>query len=100
MPIRTWLPLTPSTVTLTESPIIRVSRTRRVRINIFVSLHGTVWKGIPDRLDAPSRSATTTKGKDSQWYRQPSRSYKEGGGGGREKMRRSPCVDGGRERAE
>jgi hypothetical protein len=28
------LPLTPSTVTVIESPIIRVSPTRRVRINI------------------------------------------------------------------
>src|SRR3546814_15805964 len=35
--MRTWLPLTPSTVTVTESPIIRVSPTRRVRTNIYPS---------------------------------------------------------------
>ena len=37
IPTRTWLPLTPSTVTVTESPIIRVSPTRRVRISIVHS---------------------------------------------------------------
>src|SRR5688500_498003 len=37
MPIRTWLPLTPSTVTVTESPIIRVSPTLRVRISMAPS---------------------------------------------------------------
>jgi hypothetical protein len=31
------LPLTPSTVTVTWSPIIKVSPTRRVRINILIA---------------------------------------------------------------
>src|SRR5690606_3690101 len=33
-PMRTWLPFTPNTVTVTSSPTIRVSPTRRVRISI------------------------------------------------------------------
>src|SRR5690606_26710667 len=35
--MRTWLPLTPSTVTVTSSPIINVSPTRLVRISISLS---------------------------------------------------------------
>ena len=37
-PIRTWLPLTPSTVTVTSLPIIRVSPTRLVKISISTLL--------------------------------------------------------------
>src|SRR5690606_28175643 len=36
--MRTWLPFTPNTVTVTSSPTIRVSPTRRVRISIPFSL--------------------------------------------------------------
>src|ERR1700722_5490186 len=36
IPIRTWFPFTPNTVTVTSLPIITVSPTRRVRINISV----------------------------------------------------------------
>src|SRR5690606_1405313 len=36
-PRRTWLPLTPSTVTVTSSPTTRVSPTRLVKINILLS---------------------------------------------------------------
>src|SRR5690606_33665562 len=50
MPMRTWLPLTPSTVTVTASPIIRVSPTRRVRISMGVlSLADALGVGICSR---------------------------------------------------
>src|SRR5665213_998501 len=37
MPTRTWLPLTPRTVTVTSLPIITVSPTRLVKISILLS---------------------------------------------------------------
>src|SRR5690606_25744600 len=48
MPMRTWLPLTPSTVTVTESPIIRVSPTRRVRINMWSSPWPAIFCRCPE----------------------------------------------------
>src|SRR6185437_6395082 len=52
MPMRTWLPFTPNTVTVTWSPIIRVSPTRRVKINM-TELHSLGSIG-PENHDARS----------------------------------------------
>src|SRR5690606_28671947 len=53
MPTRTWLPLTPSTVTVTESPIMSVSPTRLVKINMW----GTPAPGLRPVLEERRRAA-------------------------------------------